>query len=1006
MFDEGDTTWGAVPNSETQPSPRRPSGPGDDDGRGALPAGTARGVADEGGGEDRDGEPRKIGPYVVRRLLGEGGFGQVYLADQVHPVRRQVAVKIIKPGMASDGLVARFEQERQALAVMNHPGVAKVYDGGVTDADSGRGQPYFVMEYVDGQPLVKFADAQRMTLRERVQLMIQVAEAVHHAHVKGVIHRDLKPGNILARMVDGKPKATVIDFGVAKALRRGEEGFSEDVVTEVGQVIGSRDYMSPEQAGGQNPDDIDTRADVYALGVVLYELITGVTPFDRNALRSASFVELQRIIQMVDPAKPSTRFRDLRATTLVEPDPRFSPETLAYHRRADERAMSRLLRGELDWICMRCLEKDRDRRYDTAGDLAEELERFLAGEAVLAGPPSGWYRAKKFVRRNRAGVAAAGFGLAALIGATGVSGAFGLSEARQRALADEARENLEVVVDFQADMLGEVDRTRMGDSIRAEMRSQIMDRLARRGATGAQVDEMLSYFEGTLGLVETAALAMSVIQENMLGDAVVSIDERHGSDPVLQAGLRQTVGDTYLALGVYEPALEQFELALATREAELGSDHPDTLETVNSIGLLLRQTGDLAGARERFERSLEGLRRVLGSRNRETLNAMGNLSEVLLAMGRPADALPYAQEAVSGLRAALGDRHPDSLSALNILGTALEAAGSLDRAEAALREAMEGRREVLGPQHQQTLTSVHNRSLLMQKRGDFPEAFRYAVAAMDGRRTALGDRHPDTLSSIANLGRLYQATNRSAEALPLLAEAAAGFLEIDGYGAMHPRTVTVNSLLAGCLLSEGRAGEAEALYRDVLAKRRELLPAEHPDTLGTMTSLASVLIARGEAGEAEPLQRGALRAYRATLGPEHAATLRAQFNLGYALERTGDLEEAERLYADTAALARAGASADGLRAEHPELGQMLHRHGYVLGVLGRFEDAAPVLEEANAVLVRTRGERFRLTLENTATLAGLYRQWDSIEPGGGHAEDAALWLGRLNELRSSPAAAP
>jgi len=641
MYDPQETTWGASPESETKPSPRR------------VPP--------------DDSPPDRIGPYVVRDKLGEGGFGQVFLADQLEPVRRKVAIKIIKPGMASDGLIARFEQERQALAVMSHPGVAKVYDGGVTES----GRPYFVMEFVDGQPLVRFADTQRMTVRERVELMVQVCEAVHHAHMKGVIHRDLKPGNILARMIDGRPRATVIDFGVAKALHKGQDGFSEDVVTEIGQVIGSRDYMSPEQAGS-GPDDIDTRTDVYALGVVLYELITGVTPFDKNAMRSASFVELQRIIQMVDPAKPSTRFRDLKHSTIVQPDPRTHPETLAYNRRGDERAVARMLRGELDWICMKCLEKERHRRYDTAGALAEELSRFLSGEAVAAGPPSGFYKARKFVRRNKAGVAASAFTLLALVFATGTSTVFALSETRQRRLADQARDNVETVSDFQSDMLWRVNRTQMGNDVRDRLRREISERLAERGATQEQIDQLLAYFEGTIGLLDTASIAMGVVQDNMLADAAASIERRYGADPIIGATLRQTVGDTYLALGRYDDAEPQLEMALDVRSASLGEGHPDTLETINSLGLVLEATGDLEGAQARYETALDGYRTVLGGRNHETLNVMANLASLLLAMGKPADAMPYAQEAVEGLGESIGSRHPDTLAALNNLAELLK----------------------------------------------------------------------------------------------------------------------------------------------------------------------------------------------------------------------------------------------------------------------------------------------------------------------------------------------
>jgi serine/threonine protein kinase/tetratricopeptide (TPR) repeat protein len=330
-----------------------------------------------------------IGPYKLLQVLGEGGFGVVFMAEQEHPLRRRVALKIIKLGMDTRQVVARFEQERQALALMEHPNIARVFDAGATDS----GRPYFVMEYVKGDPITKFADAHRLSIRQRLELFEQVCAAIQHAHTKGVIHRDLKPGNVLVSVADDRPVAKVIDFGIAKATAA--RLTEKTLFTEHHQLIGTPEYMSPEQAGGSV--DIDTRTDVYSLGVLLYELLTGATPFNAARLRSAAFAEMQRIINEEEPPAPSMRLScdqaALAATAAV--------------RQSEPAKLGALVKGELDWIVMKALDKDRARRYETPSRLAVDVHRHLAGEAIEAAPPSAGYRARKWLRRHRAVVTVA-----------------------------------------------------------------------------------------------------------------------------------------------------------------------------------------------------------------------------------------------------------------------------------------------------------------------------------------------------------------------------------------------------------------------------------------------------------------------------------------------------------------------------------------------------------------------------------------------------------------------
>jgi eukaryotic-like serine/threonine-protein kinase len=331
-----------------------------------------------------------IGPYKLLEQIGEGGFGVVFLAEQTHPVRRKVALKLIKPGMDSRQVVARFEAERQALALMDHPHIAKVHDAGTTEA----GRPYFVMELVRGIPITEFCDQNHLPLRERLELFVHVCQAVQHAHQKGIIHRDLKPSNVLVSMHDTTPVVKVIDFGVAKAL--GQELTDKTLFTGLAQMVGTPLYMSPEQAG-QSGLDVDTRSDIYALGVLLYELLTGTTPFDRERFRTAGYDEMRRIIREEEPPRPSTR-----VSTLGQ-----AAATVSANRGSDPRKLSALFRGELDWVVMRALEKDRNRRYESASAFAADVLRYLHDEPVLACPPSAWYRFRKFARRNKAMLAMA-----------------------------------------------------------------------------------------------------------------------------------------------------------------------------------------------------------------------------------------------------------------------------------------------------------------------------------------------------------------------------------------------------------------------------------------------------------------------------------------------------------------------------------------------------------------------------------------------------------------------
>ncbi len=437
-----------------------------------------------------------IGPYKLLEQVGEGGMGTVFMAQQTEPVQRRVALKLIKPGMDSRQVIARFEAERQALALMDHPNIAKVLDAGTTDS----GHPYFVMELVKGMPITRFCDERRLTVRQRLELFVPVCRAVQHAHQKGVIHRDLKPSNVLVALYDGQPVPKVIDFGVAKAT--GQRLTDKTLFTGIGAIVGTFEYMSPEQAE-VNQLDVDTRSDVYSLGVMLYELLTGTTPLERKRLKAAALLEVLRLIREEEAPRPSTRL----STTEEQ-------ARIAANRGLEPRRLSGLVRGELDWIVMRCLEKDRSRRYDTANGLAADLQRYLADGPVQACPPSGAYRFRKFARRNKVVLTTIALVAGALLLGTVVSAGQAVRATSARDAEREAREELDGALgQAKASAEAAIAQKRIAQANAAKALenatlAKAEERLARRRFYAAQLNLAMQALEGgniarALDLLET-----------------------------------------------------------------------------------------------------------------------------------------------------------------------------------------------------------------------------------------------------------------------------------------------------------------------------------------------------------------------------------------------------------------------------------------------------------------------------------------------------------------------
>jgi serine/threonine protein kinase/tetratricopeptide (TPR) repeat protein len=737
--------------------------------------------------ESAAGVGRRIGPYTLLNKIGEGGFGTVFEAEQSEPLRRRVALKVIKLGMDTRQVIAQFEHERQALALMDHPNIARVFDAGATS----EGRPYFVMEFITGMPITQYCDRERLSPRQRLELFVPVCHAVQHAHQKGIIHRDLKPSNVLVTLQDGIATPKVIDFGIAKATAR---HLSEKTAfTQSGQFIGTPEYMSPEQAVAGL--DIDTRSDVYSLGVLLYELLTGATPFDAKELRSAAWTEVQRIIREVDPPKPSTRLSKLEAL------PRVASE-----RHTEPSRLGSALRGDLDWIVMKCLEKDRTRRYATANGLAADVQRHLKGEAVLAAPAGAWYRTRKLVRRHKLSVLMSGLLISALLLGT-VGTGVGLVRARAAKRAESR------VIELMGDLL--------------------------KGVS--------PYF--ALGRDTT-------MLKGLLDDAAASLEAGGLHDaPEAEVRLRRTVGKTYLDISEFKPAdrmlIRAFELAKITWKG----DHEIVAGSQNDLGLVHANTGRLAEAEADFAAALAMQRRLFSGDHRAIAESLNNLAYCIQALGRPTEALPLYRESLAMRQRLFTGDHTDIAESLNNVGYCLaDGIGDADGALPMYRAALEMRQRLFKTDHPDIALSLSNVGAALQMLHQSNEALPKFQASMSMFQRLIPKDHVYTAQAMGNVAFSLQQLGRKEEALPLYTAS------LDMYRRLLPGDF---ELVAGainnvgyCLASMERLPEALAAHGEALAMRQRI---KQPGPLTrSLNNFGTVLVQMGKPAEAEPILRECL----------------------------------------------------------------------------------------------------------------------------------------------------
>ncbi len=722
--------------------------------------------------DSADSAVKVIGPYHLVRRLGEGGMGEVWLAEQKEPVRRRVALKLIKAGLSTREAMARFDSERQALALMDHPAIAKVFDAGATS----QGTPYFVMEYVAGVPITEYCDRHKLNTRERLDLFTQVCEGVQHAHQKAIIHRDLKPSNILVTEVDGHPAAKIIDFGVAKALT--QRLTDETMFTRAGALVGTPEYMSPEQASSSG-EDVDTRTDVYSLGIIFYELLAGTPPIE---LRKIALEEFLRRLREEDPLKPSTKISSDDENTSTE---------VALKRKTEPATLARQLRGELDSIALKALEKERSRRYASASEFAADIKRYLNHEPVLAVAPSLAYRARKFARRHRVGLTTAAAFVLVLLVAAVVSVRQSIRANREAAISGR-------VVDFMTQMFKVSDPSQArGNSITAR---EILDKASEQIDTGLARDpEVQARLLHTMGKVYLE-LGIYPRAEALLRQSVAIGRRVFGpKDRDTLVASKDLAWTLLLESHIAEAEQLQRE-ALEIQRENFGPDDPNTLSSMNSLAAILTAEGRFPEAEKLYRETVEGRRRVLGPENEDTLNAMGNLGLMFLHVGRYPEAEDVESRTLEIQRRVLGRDHPETEHSMDVLASILSEEHRYAEAEKLYRETLESRRRVFGPEHPDTLRAMDSLGFVLTEEGRPVEAEKLLREALDIERRFFPPDAPTTLATMNILGTALGIAGHYDEAIKMLLQTRDTQVRTLGRDSPYTAATTYN---VACMAARG-----------------------------------------------------------------------------------------------------------------------------------------------------------------------------------------------------------
>ena len=808
----------------------------------------------------------EIGNYQLIGKIAEGGMGAVWLAEQLRPVRRRVALKLIKAGKDSNQIIARFDAERQALAMMQHQNIAKMLDAGQTDD----GLPYFVMELVDGMPITHYCDQNCLSLQERLQLFIPICHAIQHAHQKGIIHRDLKPSNVLVTSCDGKPVVKVIDFGLAKAIEHETRLTEKTMSTEFGQIVGTLQYMSPEQAELSSLD-VDTRTDIYALGVLLYELLTGSTPLEQSSIVNVSILKVLEAIRTQEPPRPSSRLSSSGAAAI----------NIGQQRRIAPDKLHNILRGDLDWVVMKALEKDRARRYESASAFADDVQRYLNDEPLQARPPSAMYQTQKFVRKHRAAVIAAACMLGLLIlGLTGTT--IGLSRAlsaqaresaarsaaetsleravqaesleRQRSTELKLRsEELEKLTQFQQNEIRSINASKMG----SELRTRLIKDHEKHVVSGMPSSETMKHSEAgnqpsldlqlALSHVNFTDLAIDALRSNIFLPAFETVKKDYADQPAFQAKMLLTLAETMRSKGVFDA--EPIQLCVAIREKQFGPESAEAIEAQLELAHLLSEQGKLSESKELSQRMLDVSRRALGSEHQLTQQARGIQAVTLKDLGQFEESEKLHRENLA-IRKKLYPLQSDLVGkSMMDLASALRVQRKYAESEELYRQLLSLEIAQRGDKSRETYNCKHNLAIVLFDQGKYEESRTLDEEVVAGFRELLGELHPDTAAAINSLAGDHFALGHLDVALELYRRLQLQLQET--VGAEHPHILLTASNTALTLKELGKLEESALVFRDVIARQRRVLGSGHPMLLKTLYELGGVYYLNEQFDQAE-----------------------------------------------------------------------------------------------------------------------------------------------------------
>ena len=928
--------------------------------------------------------PAAIGRYRVLRLLGEGGMGSVYEAEQDQP-RRIVALKVIRPGFASHEALRRFQQEAEALGRLHHPGIAEIYEASTADTASGP-QPYFAMELVRGRPLREYVEEQHPNTRERLALMAKVCDAVEHAHQRGVIHRDLKPGNILVEET-GQPK--ILDFGVARLVGSDSQPTCQ---TDLGQLIGTLAYMSPEQVTG-DPSALDSRSDVYAMGVILYELLARKLPYD---IKHKPLHEAVGVIREEEAPRLST--------------------------------IDRRYRGDIDTVVAKALEKDKTRRYGAAADLAADIRRYVANEPISARPASASYRLQKFARRHRTLVAATGLVFLAMAAAVLVSTWEAVRARQAERIAEEQQQR---ATEAESRVTKQRDRAIAAEAQAQKERNAALGEKQRadtEGATAAAVNEFLQ--NDMLAQAGARAQARPGVKPDpdlkvrtALDRAAARIAGKFDRQPEVEAAIRDTIGQAYMDLGLYPEARNQFEQALELHRRGAGPESAQAVKSMGCLGRTMLLQGKYPEAQELLTRAVRIGRRVLGAGHPETLYSMTNLGTVLLSEGKASQAVSIQSQVLKIRQRSLGPEHPSTLSSMHDLAMAYVDEGKYPQAEelykktlaarsrvqgsehpetvmtlsnlasvysregkhaqslAIWTQVLEIRRRTLGPEHPDTVSAMNNLAIGYYFDGKYPQAEELFSHSLEIRRRILGPEHPDALDNMTNLAATYEAEGKYPQAELLDNQA----LEVNRrvLGTEHPATLNSMHTLGNVYFREQKFDQAQQVFADELAIRRRVSGAEHPATINAMANLGAVYMAQAKRPQAEELMSQTFEIMRRVLGPEHPNTVATMNNLADLYDQLGMYPQAEALHVQVLDIRRRT-----LRPDHPSILEAMHGLAWTYIADGRYADGVKLLVETIEGERRVLGPDHPETLSSIADAACLYQRQGKYEVAVQYASQA------------------